>query len=125
MALNQFNAQHYLKMSPDKFHAEAKRLGVDLYGKSRNQQVDAVYNAELRRRSEEAAEREAQGIVEPGPIPAPIDGEGKQGYEELTVAELRELADERSIDLGDSTRKADIIEVIQLADLEAEENAAG
>lgn len=36
--------------------------------------------------------------------------------DEMTVADLRELADEREIDLGDARRKADIIAAIQLAD---------
>ncbi len=33
----------------------------------------------------------------------------------LTVAELKELAAERSVDLGDSTKKADIIAALELA----------
>lgn len=44
------------------------------------------------------------------------------GYEAKTVPELRALAEERGIDLGDATRKADIIAAIQLADEAANQN---
>lgn len=37
-------------------------------------------------------------------------------YESMTIAELRDLADEREIDLGKATLKADIIEAIEIAD---------
>ncbi len=37
-------------------------------------------------------------------------------YEGLTVKALTALAEERKIDLGDATKKADIIAAIQLAD---------
>lgn len=37
-------------------------------------------------------------------------------YEGMTVKGLQALAEERSIDLGDATKKADIIAAIQLAD---------
>jgi hypothetical protein len=36
--------------------------------------------------------------------------------EPMTIAELRTLADERGIDLGDARRKADIIAAIELAE---------
>ena len=39
-------------------------------------------------------------------------GEGLSGH---TVAELREIAETENIDLGDATRKADVIAAIELA----------
>lgn len=42
------------------------------------------------------------------------DGEGAKrvDLEKLTVKELKELADEHDIDLGDASKKADIIEIL-------------
>jgi hypothetical protein len=42
--------------------------------------------------------------------------EDPDSYEAMTVKALHALADERGIDLGDATKKADIIAAIQLAD---------
>lgn len=39
-----------------------------------------------------------------------------EGYSAKTVAALRELASERNVDLGDATKKADIIAALELAD---------
>lgn len=103
--MKEFSAQHFADMSPDEFQAEAKRLDVDLYGKSRRQQIDAVYNAELRRRQTEAEQSSEQVSIE-----------GEPGYSDMTVAELRTLAEERDVDLGQATRKADIIAVLVAAD---------
>ena len=47
------------------------------------------------------------------PVPAP------EGLEALTIAKLKELASEKNIDLGDATKKADIIAAIEAAPAEA------
>ena len=48
-------------------------------------------------------------------VPAVVEesSEDDIDLESLTVAQLRELANAHGIDLGDATRKADIIEVIR------------
>lgn len=48
-------------------------------------------------------------VGEPAPQPPPAD----DGLEDMTVSELRALADERGIDLGDARRKADIIAALR------------
>ncbi len=112
-----FSAQYYVKMSQKELEAEAKALKVDLYGKSRNQQIDAVYNAELRRRQDEQAEREAN--EQPAAEPVEVQDEPTvEGYEALTVADLRELAEQRGVDLDGITRKADIIAALEADDAE-------
>lgn len=44
------------------------------------------------------------------------EGEEPTGYDAQTVPELRALAAERGVELGDATRKADIVAALQLAD---------
>ena len=44
-------------------------------------------------------------------------GESDDGLDSMTVAELRSYAADNEIDLGDATRKADILEVIAGAEL--------
>lgn len=41
--------------------------------------------------------------------------EGPKGLDDLTVPELKALAEAETIDLGDATKKADIIAAIELA----------
>lgn len=73
-----------------------------------------------RKRGEEIEVTEARAAViigagvavrvdEPAPQPPPTD----DGLEDMTVSELRALADERGIDLGDARRKADIIAALR------------
>lgn len=73
-----------------------------------------------RKRGEEIEVTEARAAViigagvavrvdEPEPQPPPAD----DGLEDMTVSELRALADERGIDLGDARRKADIIAALR------------
>jgi hypothetical protein len=42
----------------------------------------------------------------------PLDGEG---FDAMTVPELKAYAESKGIDLGDATRKADIVAAIELA----------
>lgn len=57
-----------------------------------------------------------QVTAPPKPKPAPPQPEDDEpeteDLSEHTVAELRALADERGVDLGEATRKADIIEAL-------------
>lgn len=46
-----------------------------------------------------------------------------EGYDGMTVAQLRELAAEREIDLGDAKKRDDIVAALQLADETAAEAA--
>lgn len=45
-------------------------------------------------------------------------------YQEMTVAKLKEIAIERCIDLGDATRKDDIIAAIELSDEQGDDKTA-
>lgn len=45
-----------------------------------------------------------------------VEPEEDSGLNTLTVPQLKELAAERGIDLGDATKKADIIAAIELAE---------
>lgn len=40
---------------------------------------------------------------------------GEKGLADHTVAELREIAEQEGIDIGDATKKADIVAAIELA----------
>ena len=62
----------------------------------------AVYPSDAEASEEEPVEEEASD-----------DEASEPDLESLTIAQLRELADANGIDLGDATRKADIIAVIQ------------
>jgi hypothetical protein len=55
-----------------------------------------------------------QVTAPPKPKPAPPQPEepDTEDLSEHTVAELRALAEKRGVDLGDATRKADIIEAL-------------
>lgn len=44
-----------------------------------------------------------------------FDGASEEGLSGMTVPELKALAEAESIDLGDATKKADIISAIELA----------
>lgn len=63
----------------------------------------------------------AEEVGDDVPVGMPSADDGEHGYDAKTVAELRKFAEERKIDLGDATRKADIIAAIELAD-EAEKS---
>ena len=63
----------------------------------------------------------AEEVGDDVPVGIPSPDDDASGYEAKTVAELKKLAEERKIDLGDATRKADIIAAIELAD-EAEKS---
>jgi hypothetical protein len=145
-----FSAASYAKFSDVELRAEAQRLKVNVDGFARVQMINAVYNAELRRRGEEQAAREAQeGDESPSLNQAPssdasqriaeLEAENERlqreleamklqlskvddesDYQDMTVAMLRELADQRGIDLSDASRKADII-----AALEEDDQAKG
>lgn len=55
------------------------------------------------------------------PEPDPL-GDPTRDLEDLTVAELKEVAAERGVDLGDATKKADIIDVIESAATDGDED---
>ena len=114
---DEFSAQYYLDMPADQFKAEAERLEVKIDGLRRNAAVDAVYNAELRRRMAEAAEKEAAQAKRDASKPT-IDNDSTPYYESMTVAQLRDLAYHRDVDLGDAKNKADIIAALKEADTE-------
>ena len=44
-----------------------------------------------------------------------VEGDGDEGLASMTVADLKGLAEAEGIDLGDATKKADIIAAIELA----------
>jgi hypothetical protein len=44
-----------------------------------------------------------------------VDAGGAAAFADLTVAELKVIAEDEAIDLGDATKKADIIAAIELA----------
>ncbi len=46
------------------------------------------------------------------PLPAGGEKSGAEKLDEMTVAELKELAEKRGVDLGDATKKADIVDLI-------------
>jgi hypothetical protein len=122
-------------------------MNVD--GKNRRQMIDAIYNAELRRRQEEADSQKGRTPTgrslrpwipviawpiwkrktpvfrpnwkKPGSATGYVYGEhgpeeraATSDYETMTVKELRDLAEQRGVDLGEATRKADIIEALQV-----------
>jgi hypothetical protein len=57
-------------------------------------------------KSEPAPKNKAEGAAD----------NNKSDYEDMTVAELKEYAEKNGIDLGDATKKADIIAAIELSD---------
>ncbi len=59
-------------------------------------------------------------VVEP--VPAD-DGKTDTGIKKMTVEQLKKYADDNSINLGEATKKADIIEAIETA-LAAEDETA-
>lgn len=58
--MEQFSAAYYSDMSTDELQAEADALKVDTHGMTHTEIVNAVYNAELRRRHDEAAAEKAE-----------------------------------------------------------------
>ncbi|MFN3474079.1 MAG: SAP domain-containing protein [Blastomonas sp.] len=43
-----------------------------------------------------------------------VEGDADEGLDNMTVADLKALAEAEGIDLGDATKKADIISAIEL-----------
>lgn len=129
--MKEFSAKYFMDMFSHEFEKEAENLGVDLYGKSRTQQIDAVYNAELRRRQLEAEqsmlpelapdklaeETESRGVE---PVKPDDESDEIDDYESMTVPQLRDEAKKRGVDLGDATRRDDIIAVLTEADEDQE-----
>lgn len=72
----------------------------------------------------------AQSRKTPGKVdPLDHDGDGvkggtvasaEDGYKGMTVPELKDLAEQRAVDLGDATKKADIIAKLEEADAAAD-----
>lgn len=58
---------------------------------------------------------DALPLIEGGHVTEVVAAEPESTLAQLTVEQLKALAAERKIDLGDATRKADIIAAIELA----------
>jgi hypothetical protein len=67
-------------------------------------------NARLQAELAEARQRTGYVYGEHGPE----ERAATSDYETMTVKELRDLAEQRGVDLGEATRKADIIEALQV-----------
>lgn len=75
--------------------------------------VEAGKTVDVEISDAEAASAKATGWFSRPEVVA--DDEGEKGLEDLTVNELKALAEDEKIDLGDATKKADIIAAIELA----------
>lgn len=53
-----------------------------------------------------------------GTSPAETESVGDEGYDAFTIAQLKEIAQVRDVDLQGATRKADIIAALEGADME-------
>lgn len=142
-----FSAAFYSGWTDSNLRAEAEQLGVKSYGKNRRQLIDAIYNAELRRRQEDLERQDLEqrqnqaedagrplvavdaNVAQPVltgsdakraessvPLRNADQAESQPDYDDLTVAELKDLADERGVDLGGASRKADIIQALRADD---------
>jgi pyruvate/2-oxoglutarate dehydrogenase complex dihydrolipoamide acyltransferase (E2) component len=120
---SEFSAQVYLDMSYDERQAEARKFNIDLSGLLPKQQADAIYNAELRRRGEEQEQAEAQAAAASAAVAESSDASepAAPDYAVMNVDELRSLAEERGVDLGNAKRKADIVELLREYDAMVDE----
>lgn len=76
--------------------------------------VEAGKSAELDVSEGELAAAKATGWFSKPKIEGDDDDEGPKGLDDMTVNELKAVADAEAIDLGDATKKADIVAAIQL-----------
>lgn len=115
----EFSAKIFQDMPKDKFRKEAERLGIDLTQYPGNLGIDAVYNAALRERQEKAERVEAERAQEQEVTEEETDLETEaEDYEAMTVAQLRELAADRGLDIPSDARKVQIIAELREDDAE-------
>lgn len=111
-ALDQF---HISSVSPDTLKVGSIFAVSDSLGEELLKRHPGKF--ELAEKSEPAPNNKAEPTPQNKSEPGADKGKTSvTDYQALTVAKLKELATERGVDLGDATKKDDIIAALELSD---------